>query len=754
VLEKYYTKFHEEGRRTAKGTNLNKVWSDEEGTKNREDSNYNTNRMKQLFIIMLCFVGLAATAQNHWEPDVSRWDNYQVYTAYVVINGVEQTSASIEVAAFIDGECRGSSRLVSSVPLEGRSYLLFLQVWGSTSDNGKPIALKVYDHSTDAEYTAREQRPYEYNGAIGNPSPVAVTVIPTLPNITTSSLPGGSVGTYYSAPLSATGDLPMTWSLASGSLPAGLMIFGSTISGTPLTPGSATFSVKATNAAGNASKQLTVSISPTSTAPTITTTSLSDGTENALYTATLTAVGDALIAWTLTSGSLPDGLSLSAGGVISGKATATGTFTFTVKASNTAGYDAKTLTIIIASPPVAPVITTTYLLDAGVGVPYSATLTATGTTPISWSIVYGALPSGMTLSSAGVISGTPTATGTSIIDVTATNAAGSSAAKRLYFTVLTEPPVLIPKITTRSLPSGTVGMPYSATVEATGDAPLVWSIVAGEGDLPPGLTFSTANGAISGTPTAVGSFTFRVQVSNTASYDMYNFTITITTPDQDIDAAKALIEGQTYTAPQIDASTVAAARAYVEGVIAGLNLNGVTATVVDGVFTPAVAGSSGSLSGVDGSYTFTVKLNRGAGTEQITTILTLAITATAYIPVSASITTTILPGGVTGTAYSETLTATGDYAIAWSLAGGALPDGLTLSAAAGTISGTPANAGTFNFAVKASNGVGDDIKALSIVVYLSDNDAISAAKALIEGQIYAEVQANAGSLAEARAYIK
>jgi len=87
------------------------------------------------------------------------------------------------------------------------------------------------------------------------------------------------------------------------------------------------------------------------------------------------------------------------------------------------------------------------------------------------------------------------------------------------------------------------------------------------------------------------------------------------------------------------------------------------------------------------------------------------------IPVAPAITTTTLPGGTVGTAYNQTLAATGTSPITWSISAGALPTGLTLNTATGAITGTPTAAGTANFTVKAANGVTPDAtKALSIVI--------------------------------------
>ena len=88
------------------------------------------------------------------------------------------------------------------------------------------------------------------------------------PAITTTGLPGGTVGTAYSQTLAATGTTPVTWSRDSGTLPAGLTLAANgTISGTPTAAGTSSFTVKATNSAGSATKQLSIVISGTQPGP-------------------------------------------------------------------------------------------------------------------------------------------------------------------------------------------------------------------------------------------------------------------------------------------------------------------------------------------------------------------------------------------------------------------------------------------------------------------------------------------------------
>ena len=94
-------------------------------------------------------------------------------------------------------------------------------------------------------------------------------------------------------------------------------------------------------------------------------------------------------------------------------------------------------------------------------------------------------------------------------------------------------------------------------------------------------------------------------------------------------------------------------------------------------------------------------------------------------PVAPAITTAALPDGAMGTAYSQTLTATGDTPITWSVESGTLPNGLTLSAE-GVISGTTTTSGASTFTVKAANGTGSDTKSLSITVRLVEMVSITA----------------------------
>ncbi len=265
------------------------------------------------------------------------------------------------------------------------------------------------------------------NGLISDPVTVTVMVpSASLLFITTTSLPGATYGTAYSATVAASGGTPpYTWSRASGSLPTGLALAAATgqITGTPSSTGTYTFSVRVTDSGSPAqttSQSLSIVVGTATTAPalSIATSSLPGGTVGAAYSVTLVGSGGTpAYTWSIFSGSLPPGLILSGTtGQVSGTPSASGNYNFTAVLSDSGSPPqsiSKSLSISVVSPTILPLtITTTSLPAITVGTPYNATLSASGgISPYTWSLGSGALPAGLTLSSAGVISGTPTAQG-------------------------------------------------------------------------------------------------------------------------------------------------------------------------------------------------------------------------------------------------------------------------------------------------------------------------------------------------------
>ncbi len=259
------------------------------------------------------------------------------------------------------------------------------------------------------------------------PSPVTIGASATglvqigvLTILTPSPLPTGIAGQSYSTTLSASGGVPpYTWGVSAGALPTGLTLnpTSGTITGTPTTDGSSTFTVTVTDSATPSPQTDSATFTLTIGTLDITTSALPGASQGQAYSTTLAATGGTTpYTWSLAGGSLPPGLTLSSGGVISGTESGTSsnanyTFTAQVTDSTTPTAESATQTFTITVSPNPLTITTTSLPSGKKSKAYTDTLQATGgTTPYSWSLASGSLPPGLTLSSSGVIGGTLTST--------------------------------------------------------------------------------------------------------------------------------------------------------------------------------------------------------------------------------------------------------------------------------------------------------------------------------------------------------
>ncbi|MDQ4051505.1 MAG: Ig domain-containing protein [Actinomycetota bacterium] len=351
----------------------------------------------------------------------------------------------------------------------------------------------------------------------------------------------------------------------------------------------------------------------------------------------------------------------------------------------------------------APVITTTTLPSAAVGSAYSETVETADGRPGAFTIAAGALPAGLSLhDQTGVISGTPTAEGTSSFTVSFRDPDGLSDSQPLSITV--GPPATAPVISTTTLPNGTVGTAYSQTLKTVGNKTGTWSISAGT--LPPGLTGNSSTGVISGTPTTAGTTTFTAKFTETATglSDTQDLSITIEPATPPVITTTSLPAGtatRPYSATLQTAGNRAGTWSRTSGSLpAGLTLNGATG-VISG--TPTTPGTS--------SFTVVFTATNGLTDTQALSILVDPSTPPQIV-------SSPLPQGVVGTAYSATLQTVGNRAGTWSRTSGSLPEGLTLNGATGVISGTPIAPGTDNFTVlfTAAGGLTDsDGKSITVV---------------------------------------
>jgi hypothetical protein len=265
-----------------------------------------------------------------------------------------------------------------------------------------------------------------------------------------ATLPSGIVGVAYSQTITGSGGTaPYTFSVLSGTLPAGLSLSAAgVLSGTPTTVASSTVTIQALDAAGCPGVITYAIVIGAASCPVLTLSpaTLPSGIVGTAYTQAITASGGtAPYTFTVLTGTLPAGLSLSAAGVLSGTPTTVGSSTVTIQALDAAGCPGVITYVIVIGAASCPVLTLSpATLPSGiVGTAYSQTITATGgTAPYTFSVLTGTLPAGLSLSAAGVLSGTPTTVGSSTVTIRALDAAGCPAVIAYTITIATPVPTM------------------------------------------------------------------------------------------------------------------------------------------------------------------------------------------------------------------------------------------------------------------------------------------------------------------------
>jgi hypothetical protein len=422
--------------------------------------------------------------------------------------------------------------------------------------------------------------------------------------------------------------------------------------------------------------------------PRITTTAVPAAQVGVAYSQQLDATGFETPTFAVTAGILPAGISLTRTGLLSGTPTQAGTFSITVTATNATGSNSRSFSVTVALGTLSagPDATITGTPRPGSDLTASAaSVDPTATLSYQWLLsgqnIAGATTETLRLTDAMV--GRPVTVRITASKPSYTPLSDTSDA----VTVLPS----LPTITTPAgaLPSGTYDTDYSTTLEASGTAPLEWSVLSGA--LPSGLTLSTA-GVLSGAPTALGEFSFTAEVENSnGDTDSRGYSITV---GQNVFSAdvEAGITGDAIVGEQLTATantlTPAPSLAY-RWLLDGDVISGETSSTLE--LTEDMIGSS---------VTVQITATR-TGYE---TSIDASSPVGPVLPVAPTITTTNLPDGTVDAAYSTTLTASGVPAPTFEITSGELPDGLTLSAD-GVLSGTPTENGDFTIEVTASNGL-------------------------------------------------
>ncbi len=524
-----------------------------------------------------------------------------------------------------------------------------------------------------------------------NSTNIVVTVTPT----TTQNVDAGQTVALSAAVANDQGSKGVQWSVAAG---AGALASVTGATNTYTAPAVAATGVVVTaTSVADPTKAASITVNVFATPGFSTLSPLPMGYANIAYSTTLTAVGGiGAKAISLASGTVPPGLTLSSSGVLSGTPTTVGTYTFSAQVMDSAATPVATTATYSVS--VLQLAINPLQLPGGViGSTYGpATITSSGANgAVTYAVSSGALPAGLSLSSSGVLTGTPTTTGTSTFTVRATDAGDQTAVASYTVAVATK--LVLANVT---VPSGNVGTAMATyQFQATGGTtPYAYTLASGS-TLPTGLSLTTS-GVLYGTPTVAGDYSFNVTATDGGSATggatpgKQTATAVVTLHV----SAFALSGGTLTNATQNVAYTATlqptgGTTPYTFAVTSGALPTGLALNPMTGVISGTPTGS--------GISSFSVTLTDADGRQVIA-----AYKLSVLVPVTFS-TATALPGGSVNTAYTTTVQATGGtgpytYAVS---GGSALPAGLSLSTS-GTITGTPSVAASNSFGLTATDAVG------------------------------------------------
>jgi hypothetical protein len=450
-----------------------------------------------------------------------------------------------------------------------------------------------------------------------------------------ASLANVDIGEPYSETASASGGFgPYTFAVTSGTLSNGLTLSsGGVLSGTYNGgTGTDTVTITATDAAGCTQPKVYALALVNCPLITLSPGSLPSGTAGTAYNQTISASGDgSSYTFTQHSGTLPTSLNLSSAGLLSGTPTAAGAFNFSVQATSPDGCSGvSNYTVNI----VCPTITVSGTPPSGtVGTAYpGTTITASGgTSPYTFTAPAGAgiqFPQGLSLSSAGVITGTPNAAGTYAFVVQATDHDGCTGSNQ--FTVAITCPTITVSSSPASPPNGTLGTAYAGTTNSASGGTSPYAFGINSGSLPPGLTLTSSNGVIAGTPTIGGSFSFAVQATDADGCLGTSSTYNVSIACSAITLSPSTLSNAPTGAAYSQTISASGGGSYTFGVSSG--------TLPTGL---GLVSSNGLLSGTAttvGNYSFTIQAVAGACTgSQAYAVTIFAVPAITNQPTSATV---------------------------------------------------------------------------------------------------------------------
>ncbi|MBR7627542.1 tandem-95 repeat protein [Aeromonas popoffii] len=558
---------------------------------------------------------------------------------------------------------------------------------GTASASGTSIT-----YSPTAGFSGVDSFTYTATNASGTSSPATVTITVSAPSISLSptTLGNGSVGTSYSETLSASGGTaPYTYAITAGALPAGLSLNTSTgvISGTPSASGTSNLSVTATDA-NSASGVQAYTLTIGAQAPVANAVSATVAANSSANPITLNISGGAASSVAVASAA-SHGTASASGTSITYTPTAgfSGADSFTYTATNASGTSSPaTVTITVSAPSIS--LSPTTLGNGSVGTSYSETLSASGgTAPYTYAITAGALPAGLSLNtSTGVISGTPSASGTSNLSVTATDANSASGSQAYTLTIGAQAPVA--NAVSATVAANSSANPITLNISGGAASSVAVASAASHG------TASASGTSITYTPTAgfsgADSFTYTAtNASGTSS--PATVTITVSAPSISL-SPTTLGNGSVGTSYSETLSASGGTAPYTYAITAGALPAGLSLNTSTGVIsgTPSASGTS-NLSVI------ATDANSASGSQAYT------LTIGAQAPVANAVSATV---AANSSANPITLNITGGAASSVAVASAASHGTASASGTSITYSPTAGFSGADSFTYTVTNASG------------------------------------------------
>jgi large repetitive protein len=502
---------------------------------------------------------------------MSTYSISQAYTGtdFIYVDWYAENTGTFNVRVSIANESTGATILGSTVIAANGGY-----------DNGTVISSGL-SPSTGYTFVMSIRRASNYE-LLGTRTITASTnaAPPPAPPSWSSNFPSGQVGSGYSGSATATFPSGGSWGfLTAPSIPGLSLSYngttGFTLSGTPTSSGTYGFSARATddfNQSTDASFSISISDPPP---PPATVPNVVGQSQSTAVTSIQNAGLVASVSYTSSGANSGNNGTVASQSPTGGTSVSSGSTVF--------------ITIYSFNPPVwiDNVISNTFT----VGTPYSDSVSATNSP--TYSISSGSLPAGISLnSSSGAITGTPTTPQGYSFTIRAAN--GDGAVTVSYSGNTGSPPVWVDQ----TLGSFLQGRGYSDAVSATNSP--TYTISAGS--LPAGITLNSSTGAVTGTPSGSGSYSFTIQASNSSGSITASFSGSIVLVPNWIDNTLGTVINGVAFSDGVSATNSPSYSVTSGSLPAGLSLNSST-----GAVTGTPTGSVGT------AYSFTITATNAQG---------------------------------------------------------------------------------------------------------------------------------------------